>query len=152
MRFQIRPIAPSLLAGIRSAGRDKFGNPFEPFVNEDPDGAPLRCCLREARVGERIALIAHRPFATGGPYAEVGPVFVHAEACEGYEAVADYPVAFAHRRQVQRGYDRNGNMIETRIAEPGEAPENLAALLAQPGVAFVHSRNVAAGCFMFEAR
>ena len=43
-------IAPEELDAIRAAGRDEAGNPLDVQVHRD-GGAPLRCCLREARAG-----------------------------------------------------------------------------------------------------
>jgi hypothetical protein len=62
-RFLVEPIAAADLAAVRQTGRDIAGNPFTPFT-ADGDGAPLRCCLREAVPGERIALIAYQPPGT----------------------------------------------------------------------------------------
>ncbi len=89
------------LDAIRAAGRDEAGNPLEVRVLED-GGAPLRCCLREARAGERVMLIAYTPPGTAGAYAERGPVFIHAERCAGYPTPAQYPPGLAHRQQVVR--------------------------------------------------
>ena len=46
MLYQAIPVAE--LDVIRAAGRDEAGNPLEVQVHRD-GGAPLRCCLREAR-------------------------------------------------------------------------------------------------------
>ena len=78
------------LDAIRAAGRDEAGNPLEVRVHEE-GGAPLRCCLREARPGERLLLIAYMPPGTAGAYAERGPVFIHADRCEGYLTPHVYP-------------------------------------------------------------
>jgi|GEM_PF-2825395 len=82
MSFVISPIPPERLKAMRHDGADDAGERFEAFVAEE-DGAPLRCCLREARAGEHLALIAYRPEGTAGAYREIGPVFVHAAPCEG---------------------------------------------------------------------
>lgn len=82
MSFVISPIAPERLDTMRDAGTDDAGDRFELLVAHEA-GAPLRCCLRESRAGERLALIAYRPHGTAGAYREIGTVFVHAEPCEG---------------------------------------------------------------------
>ena len=143
------------LVRIRGQGVDDFGNPLATtVVDEDgADGTPLRCCLREARVGERVALIAYRPATVGGPYAEVGPVFIHAEACAGYAAPDRYPDGFRRRRQVLRAYGRDGAIVDAAIAKDGDEAEELCAtFLARPDVAYIHSRNVLHGCYMFTVR
>ncbi len=143
------------LARVRRCGVDDFGNPVVATVVDagDAGGTPLRCCLREAHVGERVALIAYQPATIGGPYAEVGPVFIHAEDCAGYAAPDRYPDDFRWRRQLLRAYGGNGAIVDAAIAEDGAAAEEwCAAFLARPEVAYIHSRNVLHGCYMFTVR
>ena len=111
------------LARIRRRGMDDFGNPVTVMVVDSDGGTPLRCCLREARIGERITLIAYRPSKAGGPYAEVGPVIIHADACEGYAESDRYPDGFRHRQQLLRAYSADGRIVDATIAENGEAAE-----------------------------
>jgi hypothetical protein len=137
------------LRRLRAAGVDDHGNPI-PVRIDDDGGSPLRCCLRDARPGERIALLAWSPFDQRGPYAEVGPIFVHADECAGYDDTGDWPRGFRERRQILRAYGTDGTIKDARIAEPDGAQEAVARdLLADPDVAFVHSRNVLFGCYMF---
>ncbi len=110
--FHIAAIPPTELDGIRATGRDVAGNEFRPFA-DGTGSSPLRCCLRLSRKGERVALIAYAPPGTAGAYAETGPVFVHAEACEGYPAGGGWPPEFRDRQQVLRAYDARGRMAET---------------------------------------
>jgi len=93
-------------------------------------------------------LIAYQPSRIGGPYAEVGPVFVHAEPCPGWTGDG-YPPGNVHRCQLLRAYDDVGNQVDKVVAEPGRSDDEIRRLLARPEVAFLHSRNVLAGCFMF---
>jgi hypothetical protein len=146
--FLVEPIPPQELEAVRRNGRDTAGDPFRPFVAAE-DGAPLRCCLREARAGERIALIAYRPPDTSGAYAEIGPVFVHAEPCAGYPDPHAYPEGFRHRAQVQRGYDAEGRIADAIMVEGATAETGIARLFADPDIVAVHSRNVLYGCYMF---
>jgi hypothetical protein len=146
MGYVVHAIDPRALDRIRSRKTDDFGNPFVVRVDED-GGSPLRCCLRGSNAGERIALIAYRPSAAGGPYAEVGPVFVHHEACAGWE-VDGYPTAFTDRAQVFRAYDGAGRIVDARLVRPGEHDDTIAALLRDEQVARIDTRNVLYGCFM----
>lgn len=147
--FVIVALPAGDLHRIRSAGMDDFGNTLNPIVDET-GGSPLRCCLREALPGEEIALISYRPFPWLGPYAEVGPVFIHAEPCEGYGEPSQYPEGFAHRRQLLRAYDHSRRICDALAVKDGAQAERvLSWLLACPEVAFVHSRNLEWGCYMF---
>jgi hypothetical protein len=105
-------------------------------------------------VGEQVALIAWRPLveAPDSVYAEVGPIFIHAEACSGYEDDASYPEGFRHRQQVLRSYTAGGDMHAVTITDGNSAEAAITELLADPDAAVVHSRNVGAGCYMFAIR
>jgi hypothetical protein len=150
--LRVAALPADRLRAVRERGVDDFGNAFA--VRTDAEGgSPLRCCLRESTPGERIALVAWSPFAASGPYAEVGPVFVHADECAGYDRPGSWPAGFRGRRQILRAYAVDGSIRGARLVEPDEAPEAAALdLLADPGVAFLHSRNVLFGCYMFEIR
>lgn len=147
-------LPPQELQRIRAAGVDDFGHAVRVSVADAEPGTPLRCCLREAHVGERVALIAWRPLeeAPESVYAEVGPVFVHADDCPGYPDDVSYPQGFRHRRQVVRSYTAAGDMLDTAITDGRAATTAIARLLAVPAAAVVHSRNVEAGCYMFAVR
>lgn len=133
---------------IRAAGVDDFGNELVITVTQDQGGMPLRCCLREATVGEQVALLAWRPAGVPGPYAEVGPVFVHAQSCPGWTGDG-YPEGLRHRQQLLRAYDGQGCAVDNEIVEGADAETALSRLLDRADVAYVHSRNVLAGCYLF---
>jgi hypothetical protein len=112
-------------------------------------GAPLRCCLRDSHVGERLLLGAVAPPGPLGAYAEIGPVFVHADHCQG-PASPGYPEAFRDRPLVFRAYNNAGEIVGGEIVEPGRHQEEVAErLLSTPGTVFLHSRNLIHGCYMF---
>lgn len=139
------------LARIRASGTDDFGNALD-AVKDEGGGSPLRCCLRESSPGDLIMLLAYRPFPWTGPYAEVGPVFCHADPCDGYQTPDRYPEEFVHRRQLLRAYDRDHRICEGIEARNGhQAEQILKWLLSREEVDFVHSRNVEWGCYMFSA-
>jgi hypothetical protein len=140
------------LRQIRAAGADEAGNRLT--VRADTDGgSPLRCCLRESAPGERILLIAYTPPGTRGAYAERGPVFIHAQPCDGYLTPDRYPPALSHRQQVVRAYDTDGQIAVGVLVSDGEhAMTVIGELLARPDVALVHLRNVGHGCYNFAVR
>ena len=147
--FYVSALPTRELDRIRARGRDDFNNAVMVSVNEDEGGTPLRCCLREAAVGERVALIACQPAVGGGAYAEVGPVFIHADSCSGCDDSDAYPVGVRHRRQLFRAYDAEDRQVDNTIVEGQHAEAAIAQLFARPDVAYLHSRNPLAGCYMF---
>lgn len=143
------PVPSADLRRIRRNGHDDLGNQL--VVSTPEAGLPLRCCLTLSTEGERLALIAYRPSPLGGPYAEVGPVFIHKAACPGYTG-GGFPPAFRERRAVLRPYDARGQMLTGLVAEPGTSEGELTRLFDDPAVALVHVRNLVAGCWNFSVR
>ncbi|MFE0453297.1 DUF1203 domain-containing protein [Streptomyces sp. NPDC058914] len=155
--YTARPIAPEVLEELRVT--DDAGRPTTPFT--DPEGdAPLRCCLRRSRPGERIALVSYAPLrrwaaATGadpGAYDEQGPVFVHAGPCP---EPADGTLPFTNTHRTVRRYSAEGRILGGRlVAEPSR--ESFAQAFREafddPAVALVHVRGVEYGCFLYEVR
>ena len=145
--FRIAALPADVLEEVRSSGVDAHGNSLERRVASG--GEPLRCCLRDAAAGEEIGLIAYCPFPWTGVYAESGPVFLHTSPCAGYTAPDAYPSGFRHRQQIFRAYGHDRTIVDARIVDGADAEPAIAELLADPDVAFLHSRNVAYGCYMF---
>ncbi|WP_043262915.1 DUF1203 domain-containing protein [Streptomyces sp. CT34] len=163
------PIAPTVLRELREA--DDSGRPLKPYCAREDGvplncvGSPLRCCLRAIEPGERVALVSYAPLrrwaaATGakpGAYDESGPVFIHAEECEGPRDTRGYPFARPGALRTIRRYDVEGHIVGGRffeIPEDAEAGFDRAfeEAFADPAVALVHVRALEYGCFQFEVR
>jgi hypothetical protein len=145
----VHPIDPARLDDVRRHGADPSGNTFTAFAATG-DGEPLRCCLRFARPGERIALISFAPFVEQSVWREVGPVYVHAERCEGY-AERSLPDELRRGPRVLRTYRADGTMDyehNTLVGDEDIEPV-LERLLGEPEVATVHVRTVVPQCFLY---
>jgi hypothetical protein len=113
-------------------------------------GAPLRCCLRDARIGEACLLFGYEPELPPSPYREIGAIFAHAAPCGGPERIDRYPDEWVGRPQVLRAYDDRGWIHGTTTMHDGSDPQSaIRSILADPTVVRLHSRNPAHGCFMF---
>ncbi len=113
-----------------------------------PECYPCRHCLRWAQPGETLVLFPFASIPAGKPYAETGPVFVHAEACARYRATDEFPGDFREGRAI-RGYDAAENMIAGEVVN-GNGPEAVVEqLLADPQVAFLQVRSASRGCYTF---
>jgi hypothetical protein len=143
--FQIHALPAELLDDVRAGAYDR---PVERLVADG--GEPLRCCLRDARPGEEALLFGYEPPLPDSPYREAGAVFAHAGPCAGPDSGDDYPADWRGRAQVLRAYDRRGWIHDATRTHDGTDPEGLiAAMLADPDVVLIHSRNIAWGCYMF---
>ena len=80
MSIRFVALESKLVGGLRDGHPDANGQP--PERREAPvEGYPCRHCLGPIAAGEPFLVLAHRPFPALQPYAEVGPIFLHAEAC-----------------------------------------------------------------------
>ena len=152
--FLLRAVDPTELAAVRSTGRDVAGHVPEPFQDSE-GGSQLRCCLRRSRPGDRLLLISHAPLAADRPWREVGPVFVHAEACDGWAGgIGTVPAWFDDAARVVRAYDSTGAMRydANRLVRAGEGvAAALADVFGDPTVVEAHVRNSVAQCFVARA-
>ncbi|MGH8862155.1 MAG: DUF1203 domain-containing protein [Jatrophihabitantaceae bacterium] len=149
--LSVHAVDPARLDTIRAAGTDGHGNPWRPFAATG-DGEPLRCCLAYARAGESIALISYAPFEHCSPWTEVGPVYVHADACAGYAAEAGLPAQLRTGPRLLRTYRADDTMNydhNTLVDDAVDLEETIDGLLALPDVATVHVRTVLPQCFLF---
>ncbi|MGW1678565.1 DUF1203 domain-containing protein [Saccharopolyspora sp. NPDC002376] len=159
MAFQVMPIEPIVLDELRKL--DDGGRAPSTYIEEDEFGDPLRCCLRRSQPGERIALVSYAPLrrwardagVDPGAYEEVGPVFIHADSCDG-PASPEWPEALRGTRRVLRYYSNDGRILGGILLDGNTELSERAAddLLLDPEIALVHVRAVEFGCFLFEVR
>lgn len=147
-------IPTDLALRIRTTLRDDYGNALSVW-RSDADGNPCRHCLRLTHPGERLILFAYRPFEEAGPYAEIGPIFIHADACERYDAQSVFPPNFVSRALTLRAYGRTErgslSIVDAQVStpEPDAARRALERLFSNVDTSFVHVRSPAWGCYDF---
>ena len=145
--FRIIPLPTEIAEAARSA--IKAGAADHALVMaQSPGSCPCRHCLRWAKPGERVILFPYAAIPSGHPYAETGPIFVHAEKCERYRATNEYPAEFRSGR-VLRAYDSNYNLIDAQVVNGNEPETVIERLFQNADAAFVDVRSVTHGCFTF---
>jgi hypothetical protein len=150
-RLLVRAIDPARLDTVRATGADGHGNTLRPFAAAG-QGEPLRCCLRYAEPGERITLISYAPFDHPSVWTEVGPVYIHAEQCGGYQPTGHLPERLATGPRVLRTYRADDTMNydhNTVITDDTDLEPIIERLLSEPDVATVHVRTLAPQCFLY---
>ena len=147
VRFSISAIATEVAARIRRTLVDDFGNQL---LARRADPAPCRHCLRITKPGERLIVFAYQPFASAGPYAEVGPVFVHAADCEAYADRGVFPEDFRNRVLTIRGYNAEGTIETAELSAAGNPEGSIDRLFSNERLSFIHVRNPAWGCYDFQ--
>jgi Protein of unknown function (DUF1203) len=142
MTLVVQGIPSEVAHQLQSGGSDANG---QPPVRRIAQGLanPCRHCLQLIADGDEKLVLSYRPFDQAQPYAEAGPIFLHALGCVRYES-DQLPDWFAYLDPaVIRGYGSDDWIkYETGAVVPGK---DLAArchkILADPEVAYVHIRS-----------
>lgn len=141
---------PTEVARAYQAGApDANGQVPERHIS-DGDGIPCRHCQQDVAAGEPYLILNYRPFPSPQPYAESGPIFLHADQCPRYPEVADLPPVIAVRRLfLLKGYNRQDRIVygTGQLVPPAEMQEAAAGILARDDVAYVHVRSGYNNCF-----
>ncbi len=151
--IEITGVDNTALARVLERGVDHGGNTIESFVDHD-GGWPLRCCLADSRVTDKIAIIAWSPFPWKGPYAETGPIVVHTEGCVGSTTSDRLPTELDGRPMTLRPYGVDHRIAYEKVrhvAEGDSLTAHVRGMLDDPGIEIIHGRNVTGGCFSFHA-
>lgn len=139
-----------LAAAYRGGAPDANGQVPERKIS-DGDGVPCRHCLGYVGKDEPYLVLAYRPFPTPQPYAETGPIFLHAQDCPAYDPALGLPRRNrdAKGQQILRGYGSDDRIVYgTGVVVSAEAIERAAAaILARDHVAYVHMRSATNNCF-----
>ena len=116
-------------------------------IVEAEQSAPCRHCLSWAKPGERVILFPYQAIAAHQPYAESGPIFVHAEPCARYAPTSEFPPDLRNGRAI-RAYNEQHEIVAAEIAK-GAPEETAARLLQDKAVRFLHVRSASHGCYTF---
>jgi Protein of unknown function (DUF1203) len=147
VRFVALPT--ELVDSYRRGEPDGYGRIPERQIS-DGGGLPCRHCLQDIAEGDEYLVLAHRPFTDLQPYAETGPIFVHADACRRHPETSRLPDVFLGRPQFMvRGYDAGERIVygTGAIVETDRLAEVAGEIIARPDVEFVHVRSASNGCF-----
>jgi hypothetical protein len=145
--LRIRGIDTTLADEVRSSMRaPEYGHPAHRSVAQGY--GPCRLCLRTFEVGrdERI-LFTYQPFREPDSLPAPGPVFIHAEACERYDAPM-LPGDLKALPLVFEAYAAGGRPLAQERVGIGASEEILDLLFERTGADYVHIRNGEAGCFI----
>lgn len=122
-----------------------------PEIHVSDGGAvPCRHCQQDVVRGERYLILAHRPFPSAQPYAEIGPIFLHAAPCRRYPETDRVPQMFLTRPSyLLKGYGADDRIVygAGRIVPSAEVAEAAARMLARAEIGYVHVRSALNNCF-----
>jgi hypothetical protein len=148
-QFRAIGMDSDLVKRLRASRLDPFGSEAETWVAND-GRFPCRHCLDEARHGSEVLLISYQPLQQDTPFAARGPVFICAEACEGFQRSQEVPETVRTREVNLRAYTPAGRMIyrHSRLTQGAEAQHHIAAMLDDNEISEVHAHTALHGCFL----
>ena len=147
MSVQFLPLPTETATAYWNGGPDAYGMSPEQAVS-DGVGVPCRHCLSGVMAGEAYLILAHRPFPDLQPYAETGPIFLHAAPCPAY-AGPGLPPMLESRDYIVRGYDNRDRIVygTGAVTPTGEIAGYAEALLERTDIAYVHVRSARNNCY-----
>lgn len=134
---------------FQAGAPDAYGLAPERRVS-DGDGVPCRHCLQDVAASEEYLILAYRPFPALQPYAETGPIFLHARACEQAGATHETPTMLAKRAaHLVKGYSRDDRIVygTGKIVPSADLTAEAANILTRDDVAYVHVRSSVNNCY-----
>jgi hypothetical protein len=136
---------------LQAGAADDYGLVPERRIS-DGGGTPCRHCLSHVAAGEAYLVLAYRPFPERQPYAETGPIFLHAGPCERAEdGEALPPIADGTPDYIVRGYGSDDRIVYgTGAVTPTERIASRATeLFGRGDVAYIHVRSARNNCYQF---
>lgn len=147
-RLNYRAMESERAEALWNGGPDDYGLAPERRLS-DGNGVPCRHCLGLIEAGADYLVFAFRPFSSLQPYAETGPVFLHAERCANGGGVDMPDMLRGSADFILRGYGPDERIVYgTGGVVPVERIEARAQeLLARDDIASVHVRSARNNCF-----
>ncbi|MFM7445158.1 MAG: DUF1203 domain-containing protein [Tabrizicola sp.] len=145
MRYVAMPT--DVVRAYQAGGLDANGQVPERKLS-DGGGNPCRHCLKMIPEGAEMLVLAHRPFPAPQPHAELGPIFLCAEACEAGGGEAR-PEVLASPEYIVRGYGTDDRIVYGTgdVVVTQAIPARAEALFGDPRVAYVHVRSARNNCY-----
>ena len=143
------PLATDLVRALQSGASDANGIPPERAVS-DGAGNPCRHCLRTIPEGAEMLILAHRPFDTLHPYAELGPIFLCAAPCAPGGG-ADLPeVMTTSAAYLIKGYGANDRIIygSGAVVPQGQIEAYASNIFEKYDAAYLHVRSASNNCYL----
>lgn len=116
----------------------------------DGTGNPCRHCLTEIAKGKSMLVLSHRPFENINPYAEIGPVFLCADACSRHPDSNDLPLMFTTWEQTLiRGYNTEGRIVygSGSVIPMSDVKQHAVTLFEDDKIVFLHMRSASYNCY-----
>ncbi|WJH42314.1 DUF1203 domain-containing protein [Aliirhizobium terrae] len=131
-----------------NGGTDAYDRAPELKTSDGP-GHPCRHCLENIDAGDALLVLAYRPFPSLQPYAETGPIFLHAERCQRYACEETLPPILSSPDYIVRGYGHDDRIVygSGAVTPTGDITSRADSLLSRNDIAYVHVRSARNNCY-----
>jgi hypothetical protein len=148
MSIQFKALPTETVRALQRGGADAYGQLPQQWIS-DGSGVPCRHCLKNVAAGESYLVLAYRPFPALQPYAETGPIFLHAEACERAGENETLPEMLESSDYIVRGYGADDRIVYgTGGVIPTDGISDRAqALFERDDIAYIHVRSARNNCY-----
>ncbi|WP_426033831.1 DUF1203 domain-containing protein [Cypionkella sp. TWP1-2-1b2] len=145
--IRFTPIPTETARAFQVGGPDANGQKPERHIS-DGTGNPCRHCLQMIPKGAGMLILAHRPFPAPQPYAELGPIFLCAEACAAGGS-SDIPEILASPDYIIRGYSTENRIVygTGAVVATATIAAEAETRLNDPRIAYVHIRSARNNCY-----
>ena len=136
------------MRSLQAGGPDANGQTPERHVSPGR-GIPCRHCLAPVGEGSSFLILSHRPFPAPQPYAEQGPIFLHAEPCTRYAVCGDIPTMLQSDRYLIRGYGADDRIVygSGQIVAAVDIPSAAERLFEDSSIVYIHVRSATNNCY-----
>jgi len=148
MSILFKALPTEAVRALQRGGPDAYGRTPERRIS-DGDGVPCRHCMKNVAEGEAYLIVAYRPFPELQPYAETGPLFLHAQECERAAEVDVLPEMLASSNYIVRGYGKDDRIVygSGAVTPTDEIAARAQTLFARDDIAYIHVRSARNNCY-----
>jgi hypothetical protein len=148
MSIRFVALETAVVRALQEGQCDANGQAPERAVS-DGNSVPCRHCLQHVERGAAYLILAHRPFPAPQPYAEVGPIFLHAEACPRRPDGSALPAMLRSPQYLIRGYGNDNRIVygSGRIVATCDIPKAAEEMFADERIRYIHVRSASNNCY-----
>jgi hypothetical protein len=148
MTIHFKALPTEDVRALQRGGPDAYGLTPERRIS-DGDGVPCRHCLKNVAAGDPYLILAYRPFPALQPYAETGPIFLHAEECERAAETEMLPEMLESTDYIVRGYGEDDRIVygSGGVSPTDAVAARAEALFERDDIAYVHVRSARNNCY-----
>ncbi|TPN86424.1 DUF1203 domain-containing protein [Mesorhizobium sp. CU2] len=148
MSIHFKALPTEAVRALQRGAPDAYGRTPEHRIS-DGDGVPCRHCLKNVAEGDGYLIVAYRPFPELQPYAETGPLFVHADECERAAEADALPDMLESSDYIVRGYGKDDRIVygSGAVTPTAKIAARAEELFERDDIVYIHVRSARNNCY-----